>query len=80
MGPHLGMTGSFVEVRLTGAAVTREAAPRKARAVAVNFILVVVDTFCSVVVRLPSQCKGMTKERIGRCSEPTIFYSICLDI
>jgi len=48
------MTGSFVEVTLTGAAVTREAAPMKARAVAVNFILVVVDTSYSVVVRLPS--------------------------
>ena len=49
-------------MRLTGAAVTREAAPMKARAVAVNFILMVVDTSCSVVVGLPSQCRGMKKK------------------
>lgn len=37
--------GDFVEVRLTGVAATREVAPRRARIVVVNFILLAVCYF-----------------------------------
>lgn len=51
-----------VEVMLTGAAVTREVAPRKARAVAVNFILTVKVPLQVVVIWLSSWAKRSTRK------------------
>jgi hypothetical protein len=51
-----------VEVKLTGAGVTEKVAPRKARAVAVNFILMVNVLPQVVVIELSCKQRSITKE------------------
>jgi hypothetical protein len=63
------------EVMLRGAAVTREVAPSKARAVAVNFILLVAVISQVVVVALSSrEVRGRKSGRMRRVEH------LCIDL